>query len=259
MTNRSFRNFLFSGLAVLALGGCQSVPGNETEVINQSLSRTAEDSEANRNYKAAAQNYRSLLERQPDDRTAQLGLARNLRYSGNAKSAVQILIEAGAEKSGDVGLLLELAKAKIALAKADEAIAHVTAAVKAGAKDWDVYVTMGIGYDLLQSYDEAWTAYQTAINLSPGNGAVLNNMAFSAALNGKLDLAIKILEDASLPVRRNPQIRQNLAFFYGIRGDMDKAGKLAERDLDKEAVRNNLAVFSRFRKSARPADTPTTK
>ncbi len=70
-------------------------------------------------------------------------------------------------------------------------------------------------------------------------------------MSGKLDLAIKILEEAPLPVRRNPQMRQNLAFFYGIRGDMKKAGNLAKMDLSQEAVRNNMAVLSRFRNARR--------
>lgn len=244
--------FLIVGLAALtglALAGCQSMPGSDTDVINQTLARSAYSSEANGEYEVAAHQYRSLLDRQPDNRAARLGLARNLRYSGNTKTAVQTLMEVGADKSDDMELLLELGKAKIALTKAEEAIGHLKNAARIGPENWDVFVTMGIGYDLLQSYDKAWTAYGKALELSPGNGPVLNNMAFSAALNGKLDLAIKILEDAPLPVRRTPQVRQNLAFFYGIRGDMKKAGNLAVMDLDKEAVRNNLAVFSRFRKT----------
>ena len=246
-----FRVFLFAGLTALALAGCQSLSGGESEVITQTLARTAANSEANGEYEAAANQYRTLLDREPENRAARLGLARNLRYSGNPKSAVQTLMEAGADKSGDGGLLLELGKDKIALAKADEAIGHLKDVVKTGAEDWEVYAAMGIAHDLLQSYDEAWTAYAKALKLSPGNGQVLNNMAISAALNGKLDIAINILEQAPLPVRRTPQVRQNLAFFYGIRGDMTKAGNLAKMDLDKEAVRNNLAVFSRFRKGPR--------
>ncbi|MBL4803417.1 MAG: hypothetical protein JKY71_01005 [Alphaproteobacteria bacterium] len=39
-------------------------------------------------------------------------------------------------------------------------------------------------------------------------------------------------------------------------GDMKKAGNLAKMDLDKEAVRNNLAVFSRFRKTGNRRTLP---
>jgi Flp pilus assembly protein TadD len=251
--------FVFAGLLVLTgltLGGCQSMPGRDGDVISQTLSRSAAGSEADGQYEMAARQYRTLLDRQPDNRIARLGLARNLRYSGNAGTAVQVLAEIDAGKSGDLELLLELGKSKIALSRADEAITHLKAAARIAPEDWDIYGAMGIGYDLLQSYDEAWTAYAKALKLSPGNGPVLNNMAFSAALNGNLDRAIKILEDAPLPVRRNPQVRQNLAFFYGIRGDMKKAANLAGMDLDKEAVRNNLAIFSRFRRNRQPANTP---
>ncbi len=256
MTTVPFRMFVFAGLTALALGGCQSPSGNETEIIVQSLSRSASSLEVKGAYEAAANQYHSLLDHEPGNRAARLGLARNLRYSGDPNSAVQVLMQIGADKSDDVGLLLELGKAKIALAKAKEAIGHLKNALKAGGEDWEVYAVMGIGYDLLQSYDQAWTTYGKALKLSPGNGPVLNNMAISAALNDKLDIAIKILEEAPLPVRRTPQVRQNLAFFYGIRGDMKKAGNLAKMDLDKEAVRNNLAIFSRFHKNPRQTDKP---
>ena len=234
-----------------ALSGCETFPDGKKEIITESLGRSAAASEESGEYQAAANQYRSLYNRQPENQTALLGLARNLRYSGNAEAALKVLLQAGAGTSGKAQLLLELAKASIARSKAEQAVGYLKTAIKAGAEDWDVYSTLGIAHDLLQSYDDAWTAYTQAIKLSPGNGQVINNMALSAAMSGKLEMAIKILEEAPLPVRRNPQMRQNLAFFYGIRGDLKKAGNLAKMDLSQEAVRNNMAVFSRFRNSQR--------
>ena len=71
-------------------------------------------------------------------------------------------------------------------------------------------------------------------------------MALSAALGGRIELAISTLEGAPIAVRRTPQIRPNLAFFYGIKGNLKKAEALAKMDLDEKSVRNNLNIYSRF-------------
>lgn len=236
-------------LVLALLAGCAQNGGKEA--ITESLRLAAADAEGSADYLTAAGHYRNLLNRQPDDKDILLGLARNLRYSGNAKLAVETLDARSAEFGGQPEFLVELGKAKLAHGKAKEAIGHLKQAIAKGRSTWDLHAALGIGYDLIQSFGEAKEAYGKALELSEDNPSVLNNMAISAALAGELDVAISTLEDAGPAARRSPQIRQNLALFYGIKGDLDKAEALARMDLDEESVRSNLAFFASFREDRR--------
>ena len=233
-------------LAATLLIGCASQGGALTGDITESLHQSASASETGGDYVSAADHYKKIHDRKPQDRAALLGLARNLRYTGNAKIALGILKAASKDFEGDGLFLTELGKVHIATGNAEAAVEALKAAIAKDSRNWEAYATLGVGNDLLQAYPEAWEAYQKALVISPNNTAVLNNMAFSAALGGQIELAISTLEEAPISVRRSPQVRQNLAFFYGIKGNLKKAEALAKMDLDEKSVRNNLNIYSRF-------------
>lgn len=234
-------------LAVAVLAGCASQADEKAAVIADSLGQAAAGAEVSGEYALAADRYRRLLDKRPESLEALLGLARNLRYSGDAKAAVGVLKVAAARLGESVPYLVESGKAKLAVGDAAGAVEDLTAAIERDDGNWEAFATLGIAHDLRQAYGDARRAYRKALALSDNDPAVLNNMAISAALAGDIDLAISTLEDAPRSARNNPQIRQNLALFYGIKGDMDRAEALARIDLDDASVLNNLAIYSRFR------------
>ncbi len=254
MTVQAFKKTLAACLVLALAGGCASEAKDQSKALFASLNKAAVSSELSGDHVSAANHYQKLLDRQPDNKEILLGLARNLRYTGGGRTAVEIMKSYAVQYSDDPAFLIEFGKAKLAVSEAQGAIQYLKKAIEKGGDDWEAYSALGIGYDLLQSYAEAWEAYEKALALSGNNPAVINNMAISAALNGKLPLAISVLEDASLEARRYPQIRLNLALFYGIKGDLKKAEALAKMDLDEKAVRNNLAIYNRFH--AKHAKTP---
>ncbi|MEE9318698.1 MAG: tetratricopeptide repeat protein [Rhodospirillales bacterium] len=237
-------------LAAALLSGCATQGGAPPGDISEPLFKTASVSEAGGDYVTAADHYKKIHDRRPQDRAALLGLARNLRYSGNARIALKILKAASKDFQDDGLFLTELGKVHIATSNAEAAVKTLKAAIAKDSRNWEAYATLGVGNDLLQAYPEAWEAYQKALEISPNNPAVLNNMALSAALGGRIELAISTLEGAPIAVRRTPQVRQNLAFFYGIKGNLKKAEALAKMDLDEKSVRNNLNIYSRFHKKS---------
>ncbi len=245
---KSLGVFFMAASLVLTLGGCSMTPdaAPKTDGLLLSLHQTAQTKEAENNYQAAASHYQNLLHRQPDNLAFILGLARNLRYAGNAKGALETLEDGQKKFAGHPAFLLELGKAKLAAGNAQGAIETLKPLVGRRSGNWSVYASLGIAYDLLQSPDEAWQAYGQAIDMSPGNPEVLNNMALSAALGGKIELAISTLEGAGSQARKNPQMRQNLALFYAIKGDMKKAETIAKIDLDETSLRHNLEIYSRL-------------
>ena len=241
-TARIARVCLVAALAA----GCASESDRKADAITETLTQAAVASESNGDYVGAANQYTTLMQRRPDNLEVTLGLARNLRYTGRGKEAARVLDDAQARFSDRVPFVLERGKAKLAAGDARTAIDLLTRARDLDGRDWEVHAALGIAFDLVESYDKAKAAYETARTLSKDNPVVLNNMAISAALSGKLDEAIRLLEGAPVAARHSPQIRQNLALFYGIKGDMEKAEGLAKMDLDEAAVRNNMAVFSKF-------------
>lgn len=246
MTVPAFRKTLGVCLVLALAGGCATKAQDQSKALFASLKEAAVSSELSGDHVSAANHYQNLLDRQPDNKEILLGLVRNLRYTGSGRTAVAVMKSYAVKYSDDPAFLIEFGKAKLAVSEAQGAIQYLKKAIEKGGDDWGAYSAMGIGYDLLQSYAEAWEAYEKALALSGNNPAVINNMALSAALNGKLPLAISVLEDAPLEARRYPQIRLNLALLYGIKGDLKKAEAMAKMDLDEEAVRNNLAVYERF-------------
>ena len=256
MTVSAFGKILLCCLVSAVLAGCASEAGTDyaapsnseySDPIIKSLYQAALAAEAGNNHLAAANHYRNILNRRPNDRFILLGMARNLRYIGEVEVALDALEAASKDFGTQEAFLIELGKARIAVGNAENAIKALKAAIKINGKKWETHAALGIGYDLQQSYGEAWEAYEKANELSPGNPAILNNMAISAALNGKINLAISTLEGAPRVIRRNAQVRQNLALFYSIKGDLKKAKALAKMDLDEESVLNNLNIYKNFR------------
>ncbi len=250
MALSTLNRIFITATVLLALGGCAEILGNDRDVrmvSSDTLALTAATTEQSGNYATAAIQYRTLLDRLPDDRGALLGMARNLRYTGNARLAAAELLKSPGFTAGDADILLELGKAQIATANAKDAIRHLQSAEAKDSGNWEIFGALGIGFDLLKSYDEAQEAYAKALALSPGNLSVLNNMAISLALSGNIDAAISTLEEAPISIRRMPQVRQNLALFYALKGDLKKAGSLSKLDLSEADARNNLAVFNRLR------------
>ncbi len=90
-----------TGLCTLAVPaglfvfGCDTRTSNqpvvESEAIGSFLRNAADISKESYNYSAAAAYYQSLYDRDPDDITVVLGLARNLRYTGKTDQAIKII------------------------------------------------------------------------------------------------------------------------------------------------------------------------
>ena len=68
-------------------------------------------------------------------------------------------------------------------------------------------------------------------------------MSLSLAQEGKLVPAIRLLEGLVRSEYSNPQVRQNLALFNALRGDLQSAEELARQDLPTNIVAENFSSF----------------
>jgi Flp pilus assembly protein TadD len=225
------------------------------DALIRTMREAAAGQERVRDYPRAVEIYRNLHEKLPNDLPAALGLARNLRYSGAAKQGADFLNRLKDRHRNESAFALEFAKAKLAVGRANEALALLKGISGAEEENWNYHSTLGIAYDGLERFDDAKRAYEKALQLSHDNPVVLNNLALSRAQAGDLAGAQAALEKASRLSRDNPQIRQNLALVYGVKGDLAKAEALARLDLSEDVVRHNMGFFHRFQGAEQAPET----
>ena len=211
--------------------------------ITKALRESATGAERSGRYNIAVLHYRRLAENNPRDLVAALGFARNLRYTGASKDAVLFLKAVRVEHRDPTVLRVELIKAQISAGLITDAEEELSGLESTYQKDWQYYALWGVVYDHLRRFDEAQESYAAALEFSPGNVSVLNNLSFSLAQAGKLDEAISLLASLVNSEFSSVQLRQNLALFYGLKGDFESAERLAEQDLSPEIAAGNLSAF----------------
>lgn len=233
-------------LAACAGAGGGATTSAEAVGVNSALVASGMEAEAAGKYDAAAQSYLQLFDREPDNATALSALVRNLRYGGRSQDAVGIVEQRGQTLLAAPTVKFEFAKVLLAAGREDEALGHLRDVQAAQPDDWKVPSAIGIALDAMGRYAEAQAAYGQALALSAENPIILNNMAMSQALDGRLQEAIQTLETAAGYNRANPQIRQNLALLYAANGEPEKARALAAMDLEAGDLETNLSFYRRF-------------
>lgn len=238
------RLFLFLSAALLA--ACQTTgdegPLGEKQVGSTLNEAVAEAEQAN-DWAAAAEYYRALLERTPNDEKIALRYARALRYAGFGAEAAGILIPIFEKKPADAQIAAELGKDMIAAAQPAKAVETLKRASALAPKSWEILSALGVAYDYQDMPAEAQESYLKALELSPENPVVLNNLALSQAKSGALPIAIATLERAARQPRARIQVRQNLAVLLALKGDAAAAERLVRQDLPGDIAGRNAAVL----------------
>lgn len=231
------------------LSGCLTFGQSDRQAaISGALGDAAAAAQETFEYQVAAGHYQRLYNREPDNIDALIGLARNLRYSGSVNQGLKA-IRAGLRTHGDtVGLLLELAKGQVAGSMYADASDTIAKARRLDPGNWETYAVSGILKDRGGDIDGAQAEYRKALDISPGNSAVLNNLALSLAQQGKLAEAIMILKKLILGEKSTFQARQNLALLYSINGEFAKAERLVREDLPPDMASENLATYRTLRR-----------
>ena len=250
-----FRKFLYIIMAILLSGGClQSTKGipEKSGAINAALWELANESEAANEYKKAASYFDRIYQSDPKSKKALLGYTRNLRYLGLPKESIKT-IQIGLENHvNDSDLMMELAKSQLAASLIRDAETTLKTIAKKEPKRWEIYSALGIINDRLQNYSKAQNSYKQALELSPKNVDVTNNLALSLAQSGKLYKAIELLENIVSSENSSVQTRQNLALLYGLNGQLNKARNLSKVDLTYLNVEKNILAFKELHASDNP-------
>jgi Flp pilus assembly protein TadD len=205
--------------------------------------QAAKQAETTYNYADAVSIYQGLHAQNPDDPELALSLARNMRFAGQAQSAIALVSQLIAKQGRTAPLLIELGKAYLAADQDNLALPTLLEAKSQAPNDWEILSTLGVAYDYQGNYADAREAYAQALIASPSNPTVLNNLALSQASSGDLDGAVATLQQAIDQPAASAQTRQNLALLMALKGNPDAAERLARKDLPPEVADNNNAYF----------------
>jgi len=209
------------------------------------LAPVAARAEQNRSYEEAAKLYGTLLSQDPTNRGYLLKLAKNLRYSGLTQNAIDLLTRP--ETPGDDPMvMLELGKCYLAADQLNLALPVLQKSKAAAPLNWEAPSTLGVVLDYLGQNQAAQQEYAVALQLSPENPTILNNLALSLAQEGRLDEAIATLERAIDQQSAQAQTRQNLALLMALKGKPEEAERLIRKDLPPDMAENNITYYRSF-------------
>ena len=198
-------------------------------------------------FQTASRLYRRLIEKSPQDSHLWLrysNILYELRIYPEALQSYEALISLTPEScDGYVGA----GRSSLKLSRPTRAGEYFRQCYRLNKKHGQALIGLAISEDLAGNSDEAVKFYKDAINLSPYDLDLKNNLALSLMLKGKFDEAIEMLSHVAFGPNASPQVRQNLALAYGLNGDEMAAAQVAALDLPPRTVQNNLKYYAFIR------------
>ena len=197
----------------------------------------------------------------PADAEAGVKLSRALREIGNNDQAVQAAGQVLLLQPDNVEALLEVGRAHIARGQAFYGIASLEKARGLAPNDWRPLSLLGVAYQQVRRTDDARTAWNEGLRLSPDNPDLRANAAVALAGSGDAASAETLLRRAAARPDATLKTRLNLAMVLGLQGKMAEAEQILRRDLPPEAADRNLEWLrqrGQAAAAAAPAETART-
>jgi Flp pilus assembly protein TadD len=213
--------------AALVLSACQA---NKAALENDALN-TASTSAAPSFTKTEA--LATQWKSDPTNLAVTLAYAKSLESLGQKPTQIDVLRQASAQSQNDAASQSQLGRALLAAGEIEGASDNLARAVALNPRDVQALSAYGATLDQQTKHVEAREKYKAALALAPNDMGIVNNMAMSFALQGKLP-------DAENLLRKAISHRQNLALVVGLQGRFDEAKKIASEDLPPDQVQANM-------------------
>lgn len=240
-------------LAALVLIGGPSLigPAQAQEATRTRLPASAEERAAYGRLDPLARSvfWSREMEINPADAVAGVKLAEALRQLGQHEQAAQTAQQVLVSQPANVDAMLEIGRTHIARGQAFYGIAALEQARALAPQDWRPLSLLGVAYQHVRRPDDARTAWEAALRLSPENPEVLTNSAMALATDGDAAGAEALLRRAVARPAATQQMRLNLAMMLGLQGRIGEAEQIIRRELPPEAADRNLEWL---RNQARP-------
>jgi len=226
--------------------------GPEVDGVAATLEKSARAAEEAGDYPRAAQAYAQLVDQDGKNTRYLLAFAENSRKSGHndvALASYEIVLKLDA---GNIDALEGKGLALMDAGEEEKAADALAQVVRKDPKRWRTLNGLAILFVIKERYDDAMAYFVEALEQSPNNVSVLNNVGLTMAIENKLEDAVEALKKAGRLAADDERLRKkidlNLAMVYGVKGDLDKARKVASRHLSGAALNNNMGFYAHLAK-----------
>lgn len=197
---------------------------------------------------------RATQTRQTETVEQALGEARKLRLANRKHAALRVLDEAAGRHPQNKTLTVKCGLLALETGRLKDARRLLDSAIKSGSTDWRLHSALGAALASAGEHQKAAQRFEKALRLSPGNPAVLNNLAMSYAMAGKLDRAEKLLRRVVSKGAKGHQLtqaNQNLALVLGLAGKTREAQRIAASTMPRATAAANADYLRRLSKGVR--------
>lgn len=228
--------------AALSLSACASRSGLTTGSIPPRTQKpvtamtTVELEEASRRVGAAYEANR-------EDKSLGVSYASILTMTGKSEQALAVMQQVAIAHPEDREVLAAFGKAQAAAGDLQPALDTIRRAQTPDRPDWKLLSAEGAILDQMGRPDEARQRYRQALDLAPGEAAILSNLGMSYVLTNDLATAEDYLRKANALPTADSRIRQNLALVVGLQGRFAEAEQIAGSELEGDQARANVAYL----------------
>lgn len=217
-------------LAALAASLLLSACSSTSELLPSSPFLASNDASADAAAQDPAEELRKATEywgkeykAKPENKTAALSYARNLKAMKDKRMALNVLQDAATYHSKDPELMGELGRLALEFDQLSVAQRALDIADVPEKPDWRVISARGTVLAKQGQHKAAIPYFERALALAPNQPSVLNNLAMANAMSGDAAKAEEILRTAAAKSDAPAKVNQNLALVLGLQGKYEES------------------------------------
>lgn len=231
-------------LLAASITACQSTRSKQASLFGQPANQTHTGSiSQSENILVATTKLARRWQKHRGDAALGLQYANQLKKINSHNKALAILRQTAMANPQNQMVLLAYGNQLARLKQYSQAHSVLQKAHGVGKPNWRVYAAQGAVLDQMGQHRSAQVAHGYALKLAPGRPAIINNIAMSYVMTGKLTRAEATLRPIYMQPNANPKIRQNMALIVGLQGRFKEAEKIAAADLPPHVVKANIAYL----------------
>jgi Flp pilus assembly protein TadD len=244
----------------LALGACSGGLNGTTTAALGDEPPLADKAAPQGDLERAIEHWGREHAKAPRNKAAALNYARNLKAAGQKQAALEVMQGVAMYHGQDREIASEYGRLALEMNQAGLAGSVLAIADDPSKPDWKVISARGSAYAKLGQFDQAVPMFERALQISPDNPSVQNNLAMAYAANGDPNRAELLLRRAHQARPEDARIRQNLAIVLGLLGRFEEAKAIGGTGVGGAEADNNVEMMRRIVRlpgKEAPAPVPT--